>query len=781
MDISLSTAGTGAWWKRHAVHNPGMDSSAVVHDRTVAALVFATLLAVYLLTFSGQFRSIDEYAMYARVESLAQGQGLATPQLQFTERHHPVGSLEPGQPLLATPLYLLGKIIPGASSVASVMLFSALTTALTGAILYLLADHAGLGQVAAVLTALAWGIGTTAWPYARSFFREPLLALCWALGALLCLRWQQTGRRRYAIICLLVIAATAAVKISSIGAAPVFALALLWDPARQRLRLTRRSLLLLLAGLALAAGAAMVLYRLRYGGAFPLARYTWEYPWGHALLVAYGLLISPVKGLLFFSPILVATLPGWRSLARRSGTLVFLSLGLTAALLYTYGAAPQWHGGSVVWGPRFAVPLLPLLMLPYGAALGDRRWPVRAWVILWTIVGLTVQISAGTASWSDAVWQLVPAYVDETLVGLNGIPWWSWRLLPNSPALVQLTGWAPRQLDMLWLRTLADGSLAMDRPLGALLLVSALASALALALRLQGNSGRRLRKAALAGSAVLVTLALAMLLVRSGRDTNDFYGLSRAEAAELARVVSAPAGNEHRLLYVSNDFFTYPWLGLIKGRVLIAWNSPHYEDALRDAARSAATSGADRLWLVIDRVHAQADIDPAAPRQAMAREAYEVDGLWVGGYELLAYAPQAPMHQVTGNAVWENGLRLSALAVSTTVPVSGDTLLLDLTLSTERALPDDLTLFTHLVPAEGPVLAGRDGPPGYGGTPTSAWAPGVIVTERRAIPIPGDVAPGAYVLTVGWLDAQGRPVPVPDEGGACTEAALATIEIVSAP
>ena len=70
------------------------------------------------------------------------------------------------------------------------------------------------------------------------------------------------------------------------------------------------------------------------------------------VVVAYGLLLSPVKGLLFFSPILLAALPGWRSLARRSGTLVFLSLGLTAALLYTYGAAPQWHGGSVVWGPR---------------------------------------------------------------------------------------------------------------------------------------------------------------------------------------------------------------------------------------------------------------------------------------------------------------------------------------------------------------------------------------------------------------------------------------------
>lgn len=198
------------------------------------------------------------------------------------------------------------------------------------------------------------------------------------------------------------------------------------------------------------------------------------------------------------------------------------------------------------------------------------------------------------------------------------------------PALVQVAGWAPQQFDMLWLRTLADGSLAVDRPLGAALLLSALVSAVALLLRPQGTLRRRLRKSTLVGSMALVTLTLVMLLARSGGDTNDFDGLSRAEAAELARVVSAPAGSEYRVLYVSNDFFTYPWLGLIKGRVLIAWNSPHYEDALRDAAHSAATSGADRLWLVIDRVHAQADIDPEAPRHAMAREAHELEGRWVG-------------------------------------------------------------------------------------------------------------------------------------------------------
>ncbi|MGI6366763.1 MAG: glycosyltransferase family 39 protein [Anaerolineae bacterium] len=773
----------------------------------MAALVALVLLAVYLLSFAGQFRSIDEYAMYARVESLAQGQGLATPQLAFSARHHPVGSLEPGQPLLAAPLYALGKALPGASTVAAVMLFSALVTAATGAVLYRLARTLEMGPGAAALTALAWGIGTTAWPYARSFFREPLLGLLWCLAACWCLRWQR-GRGRWALAgTLAALALAALVKISSVGAAPVFLLALLWDPERRRLRLGRRGWALCALGLLLALGGASVLWQLRYGSAFPLARYTWGYPWGRAALVAYGLLLSPVKGILFFSPILLATLPGWPRLLRRQGAAAALVAGVTAALLYTYGSAAQWHGGSVVWGPRFMVPLLPLLILPYGLALGCRHPLARLWVLLWSAMGLLVQGAAGTASWSDAVWQLVPAYAQETLVGLNGIPWWSWRMWPHAPALVQVTGWAPRQLDMLWLRTLVDGRLACDRALGALLALNGLlaTAALVLALRTERRTERRtaaLRTAAHGAAPrerrrerrggrmphverALPLLALAMALVASGallmrsiRDSNDYAGLSREEAAALAQTVSAPAGVEHRLVYVSNDLFTYPWLGMLKGRVPVAWQSPHDVAALVATARQVATSDAERIWLVVDRVHAQADVDPAAGRFALAAEAYELESRWVGGYEAIAYAPQRGMQPLEGRARWDNGLQLEALAVSEGSPAPGDTLLVDLTLSTDRPLAAGLSLYLHLVPAEGAVLPGRDGPPRYGGAPSEGWAPGEGHLERRAIPLPAEAAPGEYRLVAGWLDAEGQPLPL--EGGALEPATLATLQVVAA-
>jgi hypothetical protein len=271
------------------------------------------------------------------------------------------------------------------------------------------------------------------------------------------------------------------------------------------------------------------------------------------------------------------------------------------------------------------------------------------------------------------------------------------------------------------------------------------------------------------------------LLARSGRDTNDYGGLSRTDAARLAEVASAPAGVEHRLLYVSNDFFTYPWLGLARGRVLVAWNSPHDEAALLKAAQAAATSQADRIWLVLDRVHAQADVNLDAGRYALALEAYELDGLWVGGYETFAYAPQRSMQRVAATAAWANGLTVDRLEVSETSVVAGQPLLIDLWLSTDRPLNEDLVLFVHLAPAEGPVLAGRDGQPGYGGAPTSGWAPGVSLRERRAVVVPKGTAPGTYTVTVGWLGADGKLVPIAGAAPGESQAALTDVEVVSGP
>jgi 4-amino-4-deoxy-L-arabinose transferase-like glycosyltransferase len=52
-----------------------------------------------------------------------------------------------------------------------------LVTALTGAVLYWTARRLGFRVEVAALAALAWGLGTLAWPYSRTLFTEPVAAL----------------------------------------------------------------------------------------------------------------------------------------------------------------------------------------------------------------------------------------------------------------------------------------------------------------------------------------------------------------------------------------------------------------------------------------------------------------------------------------------------------------------------------------------------------------------------------------------------------------------------
>jgi hypothetical protein len=82
------------------------------------------------------------------------------------------------------------------------------------------------------------------------------------------------------------------------------------------------------------------------------------------------LLWGRYRGLLFYAPILLLSLPGWVALwARRDRGLATVSLLAVAAVLLVNLSYPEWTGGWST-GPRLLVPLLPFAMLPVAAMLG---------------------------------------------------------------------------------------------------------------------------------------------------------------------------------------------------------------------------------------------------------------------------------------------------------------------------------------------------------------------------------------------------------------------------
>lgn len=123
------------------------------------------------------------------------------------------------------------------------------------------------------------------------------------------------------------------------------------------------------------------------------------YPHGDAI---YGLLASPFRGLLYFSPVLIVALAGMVIAFRhRSQRQVMLVVLASFALFFLMIASSiMWWGGFAV-GPRYLVPVIPLLALPLGVAvarLNASRLAVRAAGL--GVVGLLSVIS-GLLIWGS--------------------------------------------------------------------------------------------------------------------------------------------------------------------------------------------------------------------------------------------------------------------------------------------------------------------------------------------------------------------------------------------
>ncbi len=61
----------------------------------------------------------------------------------------------------------------------------------------------------------------------------------------------------------------------------------------------------------------------------------------------------------------------------------------------------------------------------------------------------------------------------------------------------------------------------------------------------------------------------------------------------------------------------------------------------------------------------------------------------------------------------------------------------------------DYTVFTHLVAADGRIVAQQDNQPGEGRYPTSIWDTGEIVVDRYHLSIAPDAPDGEHHLEVG--------------------------------
>jgi hypothetical protein len=279
-----------------------------------------------------------------------------------------------------------------------------LITALTGCIVFRVARLLGLSPGWSVAAALAYGVTSPAAPYARFDFAQPLaglaltLAVFWVLEAAPAFSPSRLLRAGTSLgvavltrpeVILLVpwIAGWLAVQSRPRGSRAILARApALLGPVAVG------SLLYLLSN-GIKFGSPL---RTGYGGT--LAPVSWE----HALQGLAGLLASPEHGLLIFFPLAWLALPGVSRLigeAGRAGSLIAGLLGITLAM-YSFFAT-WWAGWS--WGPRFLVPVLPLVTLASAAWAADPARGRTPRVALFTTLAILGFVASLTGILTDFV------------------------------------------------------------------------------------------------------------------------------------------------------------------------------------------------------------------------------------------------------------------------------------------------------------------------------------------------------------------------------------------
>jgi hypothetical protein len=302
----------------------------------------------------------------------------------------------------------------------------------------------------AAMVALGFGLGTNAWPTASQALwghETVLFGLSLAVMSLAPPEPRLPAWRLWLAAAGLGIAGAARYQVSP--AVMVLAVGMLARASRPRHALALLPLGLCAAatiglnlawfGHALGAMAPLeaALHPRIHGVAGPLSVAPWQ--------GAAGLLVSPSRGLLVFSPVVLvaaaglgaAWREGWRSDARWCALAA-------AAQFCAYACYSVWWGGHT-YGPRYLIDLLPVLapLAAAGAALLQARRAARylaGAALAWSIA----LAATGAFFYPAEAWNTSPASVD-----LNHQRLWDWRdpqfvrCWRHGPSPENLTLWPP--------------------------------------------------------------------------------------------------------------------------------------------------------------------------------------------------------------------------------------------------------------------------------------------------------------------------------------------------
>jgi hypothetical protein len=681
-----------------------------------AIAVSLTLFALYWLTVSGAFHSIDEEAVFAVARNVAlygeANQNTLYRAVPYIDQAK-VGidgafysKYGIGHALALAPVVWLAQGIPGATLASSAMLVNALATAATGGLLVFVALRLGYSERTGVLLGLVYGSATFAWIYAKTMFSEPLVGFWWLLAVYVLLTNISWRRALLSGVCL---AIALSIRPASILVTPLFALLLLqraWKPL---------FIHLVVWGIPIAIVGMGLLWfnQLRFGNLLNFG-YSEGFD-GNLFIGLQGFLFSFDRSLFLFAPPLLLLVIGVPPFLRRHARVGYTILAVGVASLLMYSAWAVFWGGPV-WGPRYLIPTLPL------------------WFIL---LAPTIEKAVGVNSLKR--WQLAVGSV--SLAGIvMQLPGVLWNSLPMTQELGQrhpLWTLLPRAewQDIAWAAT----------PEGFVLSGILLAVAIVALIR---------PRLAWVGSAMIASSIGSVMLLGYLGESNFGYQWGSEEQAIVEHFATEARPDDALILNFAPYQEPLPRL--------IGWmNRPRppatLYGILRDVEANPAVTESEltyllsrheRLWLLTEGV-APGDSN-SVTELALSRHAAPIHTEWVNDTMRLTLFERLNIatRQGAPNATFGDMVTLRSWSIAK-APES-----IQVTLEWEPLCGDtrDLHTFVQVLDGNGQLVVGWDNVPQFGFAPATTWQSGVPFREQMALSLPAGFGWDRAQVIVGMVD-----------------------------
>lgn len=349
------------------------------HDRRVKIYLFFFVLSVLILLSGARLVSSDEVSMYLTVESIVKHGTLA-----LQDQNAPNSIIfngkaytwyEVGNILAGIPLYLIGYLTASLLPISNTLevLLPRVAVSYTGAIVgawiailfFNLCKKFGLETRLSIGMALVLTFSTFLLPYYKMFLREPILTLCLLGGFSYLYSDKLRIPRRSLILAGSFIGFGILTKLVFVLNLVPFLFYIVWKKTEtQNYRETFYQVLYFIIPIFLIGICGTGLYNyMRFGNPINMG-----YAGGTSFPIPfyvgmYGLILSPGKGILWFTPILFFLPNTIKHFQRKYPGETYTILGLFILNLILISMYIAW-GGDGSWGPRYLAPFVPLFLLP---------------------------------------------------------------------------------------------------------------------------------------------------------------------------------------------------------------------------------------------------------------------------------------------------------------------------------------------------------------------------------------------------------------------------------